>query len=73
MIDAHEIIAIRAALGLSQAQFGIAVGVPKAGAAVTVSRWEAGTQGPTGPAAAMIELLRDSPEARRLRGIADRS
>lgn len=65
-----EIQAIRAELGLSQADFGRAIGLGDANAKRTVEAWESGAYGhkpsaPSGTALAAISLLRSSWRALR--------
>lgn len=57
--SAKEIKRLRTKLKLSQAVFAGIVGVTDK----AVQAWEAGTNQPTGPAARMIDMLEQSPEA----------
>ena len=51
--DAPQIAALRAALGLSQAEFARALGVRQQ----TVSEWETGRYAPRGASAKMLGIL----------------
>ena len=51
--DAREIAALRATLGLSQAEFARALGVRQQ----TVSEWETGRYAPRGASARMLGIL----------------
>ncbi len=51
--DAREIAELRAALGLSQAEFARALGVRQQ----TVSEWETGRYAPRGASARMLGIL----------------
>lgn len=59
-IGPAEVLAIRQALGLSQALFGRLIGAHT----MTVSRWERGTLTPTGGTAAMLHTFREAAERR---------
>ena len=54
--DAGQIAAVRAALGISQAEFARALGVRQQ----TVSEWETGRYAPRGASAKMLGVLAES-------------
>ena len=54
--DAGQIAALRAALGISQAEFARALGVRQQ----TVSEWETGRYAPRGASAKMLGVLAES-------------
>jgi len=58
-IAAHEIRALRAQLGFTQAQFAVLLNVPK----VTAISWENGTRKPSGAALRLLAVARKYPEA----------
>lgn len=59
-IGPAQVLAIRQALGLSQALFGRMLGAHK----MTVSRWERGTLTPSASMAAMMHVFQMAAEAR---------
>ncbi len=58
-VDAAGVKAVRAATGLSQANFARLIDVP----VTTLQNWEQGRREPTGPAKALVRALRNDPES----------
>ncbi len=58
-IEPDSVLAVRAKLGLSQAQFARALGI----SADTLQNWEQGRRQPTGPARVLLRIAARHPEA----------
>lgn len=52
-----DVVAIRASTGLSQKEFALSIGVPKA----TLLNWEHGRRRPTGPAQVLLAMIAKKP------------
>ena len=59
VVDAAQVRAVRAATGLSQAQFARLIEVNVG----TLRNWEQGRREPTGPARALLRAIRNNPVA----------
>ena len=58
VVEPMQVRSIRQSTGLSQARFARVIRVPLG----TLRNWEQGHRGPTGPARALLHLIRKDPE-----------